>query len=85
MAEKKKTEETEWSMLVNENSVIVGKKIKNIEDEYGVKISELDNFNDRLLSFFAKKPPHNRIVKESDSIAVVGEFKKCRKFSKVVW
>ena len=85
MGEKKETEETKWRILIGPKSPIVGKNIKNIEDKYGIKISELDNFSDRLLSFFAKKPPHNRIVKTEESITVIGKFETVRKFSKVAW
>jgi Trk K+ transport system NAD-binding subunit len=77
--------ESEWRILISDKSAIIGKKIKDIESVHNIKISRLDNFNDRLSSFFAKKPPHNRIIRTEDSLTVVGKFATVRKFSKVAW
>jgi len=51
---------------------IVGKKINQIQNEYRIKVLQLDNMSDRILPFFGERLPHNRIVRKDDTLTVQG-------------
>jgi Trk K+ transport system NAD-binding subunit len=52
---------------------IVGKKINQIQKKYGIKVLQLENLEDRIIPFCWERPPHNRIVKEEDTLTILGK------------
>lgn len=62
---------------------ITGKKIREVENEYGIKIVQLENYRDRILPFSWERLPHNRIIRTADTLTVSGKKTKIDKFCKV--
>ena len=73
----------ETRIKVSEDSKIVGRPVKAVENRYKIKIKQLDNFSDRILPFFFERVPCNRKIKAADYLTVVGKRRQMAIFEKV--
>lgn len=71
------------SVTVDTGSELIGKAIKSTEKAFSVKIKQLENFDDRICPFPWERLPHNRKIKEGDTLTVSGEQEMVSFFRKV--
>jgi|GEM_PF-3421101 len=70
------------SVNISKGSTVIGKKVGAIEKDFKIKIKQLENFSDRILPFPWEKLPHNKKIKEGDTLTVIGNDKEVISFYK---